>query len=250
MDNVCFASTLFAGLDKVKLVTHCHDTDRAQTNILDEYAAYKLFNVISDIGYKVQLVKINYIDTEKRLKRDSIIRYGILIESSPELAQRVGGERVQTSGVTLGSLDHQQAARVFVFAYMIGNTDWSLVTADDDEYCCHNIHLFDIDSERFIVPYDFDLSGLVNARYARPDPSIGTRRVTSRRYRGYCISSEALMDATRAIAAQRDDLLDVIRRVPGLAESDFEVMVKYLEKFFDQTNDANKLVASFERRCL
>lgn len=242
--------TVFAGQDKLKLVTHCHDSDRAQANILQEYSAYKMFSVISDVSYRVRLVRISYSDTEGRLKRDTIVRYGFLIESASELADRVGGEQLRIPGVTLGSLDKQQAAEVFVFNYMIGNTDWSLVTADGSDDCCHNTHLFDIDSQRFIVPYDFDQAGLVNARYARPDPSIGIPRVTSRRYRGYCISSEALHDATSAIAERRDDILGVTRQVPSLVEKDIKAMEKYLDKFFDQANDVDKLVKSFERRCL
>lgn len=242
--------TVFAGQDKLKLVTHCHDSDPAEANILQEYSAYKMFSVISDVGYKVRLVRISYSDTEKRLKRDSIVRYGILIESASELADRVGGKRAQIPGVTLGSLDKQQAAKVFVFNYMIGNTDWSLVAAEGSDECCHNSHLFDIDSQHFMVPYDFDLSGLVNARYARPDPSLGIRRVTSRRYRGYCISPEALKDATSAIAERRDNVLGVVRQVPGLIENDIKAMEEYLDEFFDQANDVDKLVKSFERRCL
>jgi hypothetical protein len=224
--------TVFAGQDKLKLVTHCHDSDPAQANILQEYSAYKMFSVISDVGYKVRLVQISYSDTEKRLKRDSIVRYGILIESASELADRVGGKRVQIPGVTLGSLDKQQAAKVFVFNYMIGNTDWSLVAAEGSDECCHNSHLF------------------VNARYARPDPSLGIRRVTSRRYRGYCISPEALKDATSAIVERRDDVLGVVRQVPSLVENDIKAMEEYLDEFFDQANDVDKLVKSFERRCL
>lgn len=242
--------TVFAGQDKLKLVTHCHDSDSAQANILQEYSAYKMFSVISDVGYKVRLVRISYSDTEKRLKRGSIVRYGILIESASELADRVGGERLRIPGVSRGSLDKQQAAKVFVFNYMIGNTDWSLLTAEGSDECCHNSHLFDIDSQRFMVPYDFDLSGLVNARYARPDASLGIMRVTTRRYRGYCISPEALKDATSTIAERRDDILGVVRQVPGLVEKDIKAMEKYLDKFFDEANDVDKLVKYFERHCL
>jgi hypothetical protein len=243
-------NTVFAGQDKLKLVTHCHDSDPAQANILQEYSAYKMFSVISDVGYKVRLVQINYSDTEKRLERASIVRYGILIESASELADRVGGKRVEVPGVSLGSLDKQQAAEVFVFHYMIGNTDWSLVAADGSDECCHNSHLFDIDSQRFVVPYDFDLSGLVNAQYARPDPSLGIRRVTTRRYRGYCIPPEAIKDAISAFVERRDDILGVVRQVPSLVENDVKAMEEYLDDFFDQANDVDKLAKSFERRCL
>jgi len=242
--------TIFAGQDKLKLVTHCNDSDRAQTNILQEYSAYKMFSVISDVGYKVRLVRVSYGDTEGRLKRDSTVRYGFLIESASELADRVGGERVRIPGVTLGSLDKQQAANAFVFNYMIGNTDWSLITAEDSDDCCHNTHFFDIDSQRFIVPYDFDLSGLVNARYARPDPSSGLAKVTTRLYRGYCISPEAVSDAISTIAQRRDDILGVIHQVPSLDEKAIKEMQKYLDQFFDKANDGDRLVKAFERRCL
>ena len=101
-----------------------------------------------------------------------------------------------------------------------------------------------------MVPYDFDQAGLVNARYARPDPSLGIMRVTTRRYRGYCISPEALKDATSTIAERRDDILGVVRQVPGLVEKDIKTMEKYMEKFFDKANDVDKLVKYFERSCL
>jgi len=243
-------NTVFAGQNKLKLVTHCHDSDPAQANILQEYSVYKMFSIISDVGYKVRLVQISYSDTEKRLKRDSIVRYGFLIESASELADRFDGKRVQVPSVSLGSLDKQQAAKVFVFNYMIGNTDWSLIAADGSDECCHNTHLIDIDSQRFMVPYDFDLSGLVNASYARPDPSLDILRVTTRRYRGYCISPEAIKDAVSTISERKDDILGVVRQVPGLVEKDIKTMEKYLGKFFDKANNVDKLVKYFERRCL
>ena len=242
--------TVFAGQNKLKLVTHCHASDRAQANILQEYSAYKMFNVISDVGYKVRLVKVKYQDTENRLKRDSIVRYGFLIESASGLADRVDGKQVKIPGVSLASLNKQQAAKAFIFNYMIGNSDWSLIAAKGSDDCCHNVHLFSIDSERFMVPYDFDLSGLVNARYARPDPSSGIMKVTTRQYRGYCISPEPLDDAIRAIAEQRDDILAVIRQVPELVEKEMVTMEKYLYKFFDKTSEPDKLLSLFKRRCL
>ena len=58
---------------------------------------------------------------------------------------------------------------MFVFQYLIANTDWGYVKADDDDACCHNGDLFEIDNQVVFVPYDFDLAGLVNSRYAFPD---------------------------------------------------------------------------------
>ena len=44
---------------------------------------------------------------------------------------------------------------MFIFQYLIGSTDWSIVAAEADEYCCHNVDLFEIDASLLVVPYDF-----------------------------------------------------------------------------------------------
>ncbi|MGI9203792.1 MAG: hypothetical protein ACR2Q3_07260 [Woeseiaceae bacterium] len=244
------AQSIFEGQDKLKLVVHCRTSGAAQTDLLEEYAAYRIFNLVSDVSYKVRLLHITYTDTDGRLKENTFVRYGFLIESASGLASRVGGEPADVPAVSLRSLDSQQAATVYIFQYLIGNTDWSMVTADTDDTCCHNGDLFDIGSERYYVPYDFDLSGLVNARYARPDPSLRISRVTKRRYRGYCISTDALRNALGTIKAKKTDILDVVNQLPGLSEKEVKAKTKFLDQFFDQANNEDKIVKSFERRCL
>lgn len=244
------AESVFAGQDKLKLVTHCRLRDSNQTNTLEEYAAYRIFNLISDVGYKVRLLHITYTDTGGHTGDNSFDRYGFLIESESELADRVGGQPAHVAGVTLGSLDEHQAATVFIFQYLISNTDWSLVAAVGDDTCCHNGDLFDIGSFRYYVPYDFDLSGLVNTRYAKNSPLLRKANVRRRRYGGHCVSSEALRGALVAIKARRVDILDVIRQLPGLSQKDIEETVNYLDKFFVQANDEDKLLQLFEERCI
>lgn len=241
---------IFEGQDRLKLVTHCQDQKSAHLSSLKEYAAYRIFNLISDVSYRVRLLHITYTDTDGRLKEKELDRYGFLIEPSSALADRVDGRPEQVAGVSLRSLDDQQAASVYIFQYLIGNTDWSLVAADEDATCCHNGDLLEIGSDRYYVPYDFDLSGLVNASYARPDPALDISRVTQRRYRGYCISTDALKDALGAIKARRVDILDVIKRLPGLSQKESAATVRYLERFFDKAVDTDKIVRSFDRLCL
>ena len=244
------AQSIFEGENKLKLVTHCRENKSAQLDTLQEYAAYRIFNLISDVSYKVRLLHITYTDTDGRLKEDIFDRYGFLIESESGLADRVGGQPALVTGVSLRTLDSQQAAAVFVFQYLIGNTDWSLVTADEDDTCCHNGDLVDVGSVRYYVPYDFDLSGLVNARYARPDPSLRISRVTQRQYRGYCVSTDPVKRALSAIKSRRVDILDLISQLPGVSQKDIEATTNYLEKFFVRASDEDKIVQSFERMCL
>jgi hypothetical protein len=240
----------FVGQRRLKLVTHCGKSKRSETYLLKEYAAYRIFNLLTDVGYRVRLVRINYTDSDGVLNPSTFRRYGFLIESASGLADRVGGSPVDADGMSLRSFDQEHLAKVFVFQYLIGNTDWSLVTAYLDDTCCHNGDIFEIGSRRFYVPFDFDLSGLVNTRYAKPDPSLRISRVTHRWYRGHCISSESLYTAIRAINAKSDAIRAAVRSIPELPRKDADVAIRYLDGFFEKAEDEHRLVRSFERRCL
>ena len=62
-------ATIFAGQTKLKLVTHCKsNSERSENNVLDEYLAYRIFSLISDVGYRVRLLRITYDDTSGYLK--------------------------------------------------------------------------------------------------------------------------------------------------------------------------------------
>ena len=244
------AQSVFENQDKLKLVTQCQKRGSSQLDVLQEYAAYRIFNLLSEIGYKVRLLHITYTDTERRPQKNTFDHYGFLIESSSELADRVGGQPVHQTGLSIRSLDSKHAATVFVFQYLIGNTDWSLVRAEVDDKCCHNGDLLDIGSARYYVPYDFDRSGLVNARYAKPDLDLRISRVTQRLYRGYCIPADALKNALGTIKARRADILGVISQLPVLSQKEIKATTKYLERFFVQASDEDKIVKLFERKCL
>ncbi len=195
---------VFADQDKLKLVTHCRSKDIAETDALQEFAAYRIFNLISDVGYRVRLLHITYRDTDERRKSEVIVRYGFLIESQ----------------------------------------------ADDDDVCCHNGDIIESESKRFYVPYDFDLAGLVNAKYAYPDPALPIRKVTQRMYRGYCTSRDALQSALDIIKSHEEEILGVLSEIPGLPEDERAMSVDYLNQFFTRAEDEEKLLQSFERRCL
>ncbi len=66
--------SIFEGQDKLKLVTHCREYNSAQLDTLEEYAAYRIFNLISDVSYKVRLLHITYTDTDGRLKENTFVR--------------------------------------------------------------------------------------------------------------------------------------------------------------------------------
>lgn len=240
--------TEFEGQDKLRLVTHCRSRADARSDAIEEFAAYRIFNLLSEVSYKVRLLRFSYKDTDKPGKR--IERYGFLIESPNELADRTNGHIVKVSGVSLRSIDENHAALVYIFQYLIGNTDWSFVKSEGDEFCCHNGDLIEIDSKRYYIPYDFDLAGLVDATYAYPDPALPIRKVTQRMYRGYCTSRDKLQTALAVVMARKDEILGVIEGVPGLVEADRAKSINFLGQFFARTENEDRLLRTFERQCL
>lgn len=241
--------TLFAGQDKLKLVTHCKGSGEHEQNVLEEILAYRLVNVLTDISVRTRLLRVNYADTDHP-GRAPVTRYGFLIESNDEIANRIGGHLLRIRNVSRKMLDGEHSALMYVFHYLIGNTDWSLVRNFEDEYCCHNGNLFRVGERNYFLPFDFDMSGLVNARYAEPQPELRLRSVRTRRYRGYCTDRAVLAEALQTVVGQRDAILSVVSELPGLSAKNRQKQHDYLDTFFAKAGKEDKLLKEFERRCL
>ena len=244
--------TVFSGQDKLKLVTHCrYNSDRSENNVLDEFTAYRIFNLIGPESYRVRLLRVTYDDTNSSSKKIDRAYYGFLIESDDELAERLGGQAEEAKTVSFGQLDAKQIARVFVFQYLIGNTDYSLVRGDGKDHCCHNIDLFERNGSLLAVPFDFDMSGLVDATYAKPSSVYRHKRVTQRRYVGYCKAPiDNVASALADISDRREELLALAESIPSVRDKDRQARVNYLSGFFERTTDQEKLLRNFERHCI
>lgn len=241
--------TMFSGMGKMKLVTHCRDSESDEDNVLEELAAYRIFSLLSDFSLRARLARIRYVDTE-RPKAKPIERYAFFVEPEDVLARRLAGSPANSPHVLKGRLNLTQAADVFVFQYLISNTDWSLVAALDESHCCHNGELLTVRDQDYIVPYDFDQSGLVNPRYARPTPGTKQRNVRARKYRGYCLDALDLGSAIDRITTRRAEIESVIRSLPFSSSRTIDGHIKYLGNFFVEAGDPTQLVARFESRCI
>lgn len=244
------ASSVFAGQRWLKLVTHCRNYERGEQDLLEEYAAYRVLNVLTDLSYRVRLLHIRYQDTAGALAPGAAVRYGFVLEPGEEFAARTGAVPVARAGFPRERHDREQAALMYVFQFLVANTDWSLVKADYDEACCHNADLFKLDSGLIFVPYDFDLTGLVNAKYAFPDSTLRIDRVTQRLYRGLCTDRDHLRRALDTVKSKREEILAIFRDLPGLEPRNAERAARFLDGFFEAAADEERLLQSFERRCL
>lgn len=233
------ATSLFAGQRRLKLVTHCRPAASFQQHLLLEYAAYRMFNLVSPFSYRARLATIDYIESNGRaLPR----RYGFFIEDTGDMARRNGLQEARVGDrVPSAQLEPRQAARVAMFQYMIGNLDWSMRAGPPGEGCCHNGRLLAGNGAFYTpVPYDFDYSGLVDAPYAVPPDGFKISNVKTRVYQGYCRHNGQALAAAAEIRAQRPAIEGVLGQVPGIEPRTREKALAYLARFFgDIATDAS-----------
>ena len=218
-----------ASFDKLKLVTHClEDQGAGEELLLREYLAYKIYQEVSPYSFRVQLVRIKYVDSDGALS--SIRRYGFIIEDTDEMAARIGGLECDACTYAAPSLIDDQAAQVHaMFQYFIGNADYSLPVQ-------RNVKLVQRVSDGKLIPvgYDFDFSGIVDAPYALPAGNLGQLANRQRIFLGRT-ASDADMDRTvQHFFARKNRILNRISRFNLLSKPAREDMREYLLTFYDQ----------------
>lgn len=237
----------FAGQRQLKLVTHCRAAAAFQQHVLLEYAAYRLYNLLTPASFRARLATIDYVGDDNRPVTS---RLGFFIEEIEDVAARNGMRRATTGdNVPTGRLSPTDAARVALFEYMIGNQDWSTRAGPPGEGCCHNSRLIAPGPGGSLVPvpYDFDFSGLVDAPYAvTPD---GEGSVRGRRYRGFCAHNSQALAVAAEFRAQRGALLAVLGQLP-LDEPVRRRSAAYLDSFFADIADDGRMAAKLLRTCL
>jgi hypothetical protein len=238
------AATPFSGQEKLKLVSHCNAGRSYALNVLREYAAYRIMALLAHASLRVRLLRIRYIDTDKP-DANAPVHFGFVLESTRELAQRLGGQRVKLEGVTASSLERSQLETVFVGQYLLGNTDWSLVTAKGAKNCCHNGILVKVGDKLHYVPYDFDLAGLVDASYGRQKGA--SKRRPERRYVGYCMDGLDLPGTISRIAAAEEDIWGILDEIEANSGNSLEDSRRFLAGFFQEAKRPDRLSARFMR---
>jgi len=118
-------STLFEGIDKVKLVIPCKaGRDSYEQYVLKEYLVYRLYNFFTEESFRVRLVRINFIDQTG--KKEPLLKFGFLIEPKEYLRARTDSETITIKNVSQKATKQEKMLTLCIFQYMIGNTDWSL----------------------------------------------------------------------------------------------------------------------------
>ena len=240
--------TVFAGQDKLKLVTHCGGSDTYEQYVLSEYLAYKIFNAVTDYSFRARLLHVTYVDTDR--DGDSRTRYAFFIEDNDRLAERIDAGKVEVKQASYARLEEKQAALVTVFEYLIGNTDFSMIGPDKGKDCCHNIELFSREPGVYIaVPYDFDFSGLVDARYAAPHPSLRTRSVTRRVYRGICEHNDVMEETVAQFRSRQAVIAQLPATVDGMDDRARSKAQNYIADFYEDIGNTEAVEDNLVTKC-
>jgi len=243
------ASSLFAGQKKLKLVTHCRNSPDFDQYVLLEYAAYRMYNLLTPHSFRVRLASIDYRNPDGS---PITSRIGFFLEDLRDVAKRNGlrevhaGERIPVSYLTPAD-----SARYALFQHMIANHDWAMNAGPAGDECCHNAKLIGTAAPGSVVPvpYDFDFSGLVNAPYAVPPDALRIDRVTQRVYRGYCMHNAEAIAAAREMRAAQLRILGLLGQIPGLSPKKQQSAAAFLARFFADIGSDADVGAKVLRRC-
>ena len=242
--------SLFHKQDKLKLVAHCRDnSERYEQNLIREYLAYRILNTLTDISYRVRLARVTYVDSERN--DEDRVRYAFFIEHKSRLSKRLGLAEISTSGIKVADLEGPYSDLTSLFQFMIGNTDFSPVAGAEGEDCCHNTTLLGNEGEAiYAIPYDFDMSGLVDAPYAEPNPRFRIKRVTQRLYRGRCAYNDNLQTSIQLFQDNRDAIYELIGQQEQLEDSTRKRLSKFVDSFFDVIDNPKKVKRKITSQCI
>jgi hypothetical protein len=229
--------TVFEGNNKLKLVLPCIQQKDLNDNILKEFMAYKLFELISPYHFKTRLAVIDY--KEKRGDGFKLHQIkGILIEDIDKTADRYEGKVIER-GIHPLTQDGACSIRNDFFQYMIGNTDYSIAHQ-------HNQKLLYIDKMIVPIPYDFDMSGLVNASYSVVPTANGNQleinNVTQRLFRGYKRDERIYQKIRKEFLDNQMAFFEIVDSLKSnFSEArEFSKARKFISDFFEILNNDKK----------
>lgn len=224
--------TIFNGLNKVKLVGHCRERRKSfEPYVYKEYLAYKTFEILSDRSFRVRLARIEYVDNEKKNKTK--VYDAFFLEHKSTLQARLGAKEVKDRYVLPSFYNKVDLCRAEFFQFFVGNSDFSFFASQDE--CCHNAKAFRAkgsSDDYFPVPYDFDMTGLVNPPYAVPNPKLPIDSVTKRFYRGLKQDDAVLDTVINEYLDKRHDIYELWESTELIDEKEKVRILAFIDEFF------------------
>lgn len=243
-------TTIFSGQNKLKLVTHCSNSLSKRGYVGAEMLVYRLLNLMTDASFRVRAIRMTYQDTATDKKET---HPAFFIEHKKNLAKRLNATVEDEQNPALSDLHPRLSAKLALFQYMVGNTDFSMVRGPDPAECCHNavpLLLQDQPDKGIVsVPYDFDVTGFVNAPYAAPSPALSITKLTQRLYRGYCLHNAYLAEEISFFKNMQSEISREIASFNDLDGLRTKRLLKFIDGFFRTLDSERNQQSRLYKRC-
>ncbi|MEO1715062.1 MAG: CotH kinase family protein, partial [Bacteroidota bacterium] len=207
----------------VKMVSPCLWGSEGEQLLHRERLAYELYQQITPYSFQTYSTEIAYHTVSS--SSAGAVQPVFFLEPKQDLYARLDVEKVTDEVVR--NVSGNDYGSFVLFQYFIGNTDWNLSNR-------HNLVLVkDIEKGRAIpIPYDFDQSGLVNAPYAKPYPTMPIEQVTDRMLQWRGKNKEPLLYAIQQFQALKPALIKSLLNNTELKPAVKAEMEQFLKTFF------------------
>lgn len=232
-------NTIFQGFHKLKLVTHCINSDTLfDQYVIQEYLIYKAYQIITEYSFKVRLARIRYVDNSG--KNPDLIRYGFFIENTGNLASRVKGDKLGYHYIYPEVLDQYHFYLTGLFQFMIFNTDWSVNLV-------HNVDLVGLYPalRPIAIPFDFDMAGLINIPYKSPILAYKEGKAIERQFTIKKVNHKLINTAIRRYISKEQQILTLYTECPFLSEANKIKTLSLLTAFFRIIKDKEQIKLQF-----
>lgn len=226
-------------LGSLKLVSQCYTSEIGEKYLLSEFLVYKMYNLLTDMSFRVRLLNLKLVDSSGRKK--PITEYAFLMEDIKNVARRNNCTYLKAKIDPRNTNDYQMTMAA-VFEYMIGNTDFGVVANHNTRLLLSNT---DSSNRPFVVPYDFDFSGFVNTDYSIPDASLDITDVRTRLYRGFREPLEVVNAVIAVFKKQKDRIYALINNFNLLSSKSKNELTSYLDDFFKLINNPGNVKFTF-----
>ena len=233
--------TVFAGQKRLKLVTRCQKSDEFDQYILQEYNLYRVYNLLTPFSFRARLARVTFNDQQK--KEEPITMWAFMIEDDGDMAKRNATTLLDQKGALWDDVDGELLRTMSLFEFFIGNTDWSVGGL-------HNVKLVrDAQLNIRTVAYDLDWSGVISARYARPDAKLPIRTVRDRLFRGPCMTEAEFLTSATLFAQQKDAIYALYKDLPQLSPSTAKNSLEYYDDFYKLIGDKRRAKREILETC-
>jgi len=227
-DKTRVKSSLLKYNHKLKMVTHCQED---QLHLLfREHLLYKIYNAITSYSFQVRMLKVKYIDINR--KEVAIETYSFFIESPKSIKKRLNLDKLKSDddfnlkthiNISEKWLNISQVKLQDAFQHLVRNNDWVIFHSGAARtLSLGNINVFYNEKEAFAFPYDFDLAGLVRW----DDESYKARYEIE----NLCKDVE-MKKAFKKILSHKEEVFEILDEESFLSSSYKNKFAEYLSQF-------------------